>query len=104
MWTDNETTTRAFRIEDGSLVDWQRVSNALDSAISGCLEIGNLRVVGQTIDVVFADADTAKTSHGWINRQYVVDAWQRVVSGVASPGDCDALWSLFFKAYAVQRS
>lgn len=103
MWTD-ETTTRAFRIDDGSLVDWARISAALDSAISGCLEYGNLRVVAQTITVVFGDVDTVRTyDGGWVNREYICDAWQRVIGGVASPGDCDALWSLFFKAYSVTK-
>lgn len=99
MWMDNETTTRAFRIDDGSLVDWERLSTALSSAISGCLEYGNVRVIAQTITVVFGDSEAVHTDGGWLNRAYVCDAWQRVTGGVASPQDCDALWSLFFRAF-----
>jgi hypothetical protein len=99
MW--DEMTTRVYRLADGTLVDWERLSAALNSAICGCLELGNVRVVEATILAVFGDSDVVHTRDGFLNRGYVDDAWRRIAAGVSSTGDCDAMWSLFFKAFGV---
>lgn len=97
MWEDQ--TTQVYRLDDGTLVDWQRLSAALNSAIEGCLALGNVRVVSSTIAAIFGDSDVIHSASGFINRAYILDAWQRVVGGVASPTDCHELWSLFFRAF-----